>query len=320
MIIGYEGAFGSGKTWSAVIDSLHKCQVHKKYLVTNQPLNLDRCLQYAGEMGWDWVRKLILRGGIIQIVPDGKSDYRSRLLASCQIANTVVLLDECGVWFPAHNQRATPDEFINRLLQQRKGGIDFIWISQDVEILDPRFLRLSEYIIHCESNPLWPTSLKKENGKPYYAQLIYQVEAAGYQSFMKFIRQPQSFLTTLMGQRGCGVRFRLSSPRSWGLYDTNQTLGTVEAWTQHSLKSEPVTGRYVSLPDTPTARLMYFRGSLPSSTSSATSSEVAKLPASATTPSSASTAPVPGPSWAPPRLQSVVPAVAPIRLRSKLGG
>ena len=153
MIIAVVGPTGSGKSLTATQTALEWVNRKQKQLVCNYPLNLRELYKYADLKGYEWVKYLIKRGCIIQIC-------NAKKLEALMIPNSVVLLDEAGIFLNARDFVNTSKTLLADLCQSRKDGIDLFWMAQFDDQVDRHFRKLTHFFIHCDAMTTYNKKLK----------------------------------------------------------------------------------------------------------------------------------------------------------------
>lgn len=144
MIIGLSGAIGSGKSHTQLKVALEYCERKQKQLVCNFAVRPRAIYEYAKIMNYKWVQRLALRGSLIQI-------NAPQQLEALLIPDSVVCLDEAGVFLNSRDFASTSRQLLADLAQSRKDGVDLVWASQFNEQVDRQFRMLTQYWIHCDS-------------------------------------------------------------------------------------------------------------------------------------------------------------------------
>lgn len=153
------GEFGTGKSYRLLEYGLELAERYHLGIVANFPINEKNLLEYCRLKKYWWVASIIPMGRI-QYLPsiepkniDGLLDYR----------NTVVLLDEAGIFLNARAWNATPKNFLAGLVQVRKSGNHFIIACHFLEQIDKQLRDNAQHIIECRAFSIpW----KAWNGRP----------------------------------------------------------------------------------------------------------------------------------------------------------
>lgn len=228
MIIGIIGEIGKAKTFTLFTEGLEFADRREKMLVTNLNLNIRELYKLAcmpedvGVVGnifrlikilshsfklfiWSlkggkgnkpklnfkprlpWIKKMIENGyGIIQI-PSPKQ------IEALMIPNSVVLLDEAGIFLNSRDFMATSRQFLADLCQSRKDAIDFFYCAQFDDQVDKQLRQLSQYYIFCRS---FTSGYNKEKKRPeLYWKQTYWIGARAYSYWNKNFEKQGHFKT-----------------------------------------------------------------------------------------------------------------------------
>ena len=153
------GEIGSGKSWFQMKHALEMAEKRIKRLVTNFPLNLDGLYSYCKQKGYYFLVDQIDTGGIIYINPN------SSLADILRIPQSIVCLDEAGVFLNARSFLTTPKDLLSDLAQSRKEGADLIYAAQFPDQIDKQLRELTQFVAHCEG-------VTKYNNKERRPELI----------------------------------------------------------------------------------------------------------------------------------------------------
>lgn len=154
MIIGLSGAIGSGKSHTQLKVALEYCERKQKQLVTNFPVNARAVYNYAKLNEYKWVQRLALRGSLIQI---NSPQHLEALL----IPESVVCLDEAGIFLNSREFASTSKRLLADLAQSRKDGVDLVWAAQFNEQVDKQVRLLTQYWVHCDSLATYDKQLRR---------------------------------------------------------------------------------------------------------------------------------------------------------------
>lgn len=154
-ITGLSGAIGSGKSLKQLAYGLEQCNMKKRQLVTNFSLNYRELRKYAKLKKLGWVAYMVDRG-LITVV-----DAANNLGEIMSRPNSIVLLDEAGIFLNSREFSKTPKRLLADLCQSRKDGCDLIWASQFDEQVDRQFRLLTQYWIHCSGWSKWDKQLNR---------------------------------------------------------------------------------------------------------------------------------------------------------------
>ena len=193
MIFGITGEIGSGKSYTQLMQALEYCEKRHKQLVVNFPINLRELYKYATmpkhsdniislrlfeirflfayilrslrispkyapypnlRMRMPWVAWMCKNGGIIQI-PNPKN------LESLLVPESVVCLDEAGIFLNSREFAKTSKQLLSDLAQSRKDGVDLFYAAQFDEQVDKQLRLLTQYWIHCDSLSTYDKVMKR---------------------------------------------------------------------------------------------------------------------------------------------------------------
>lgn len=143
MIYGICGSIGSGKSYYQFAFALNLANQRCKRIVTNFRIDIPALKKYASRRGLHWVTYLCDNGLIATI------DTLENLTDLLQYPNSVVCLDEAGIFLNAREYAKTPREFLIDLCQSRKDGIDLIYAAQFDGQVDKQFRQLTQYFVHA---------------------------------------------------------------------------------------------------------------------------------------------------------------------------
>jgi hypothetical protein len=191
-IIAIVGNIGSGKSFTQLKTGIEYAETRQKSIVANFPINTDAlkkvCLQpkNSGKLWWYLYyesRKFIsimiaaLLGKkyksprfkikypwILKLIETNKVHYISSvcdLNDLMRIPESVVLLDEAGVFLNSREFAKTPKELLVNLAQSRKDGIDLIYAAQFDDQVDRQFRMLTQFFVHCSSLSYWDNKLRR---------------------------------------------------------------------------------------------------------------------------------------------------------------
>jgi len=154
MIIGLSGAIGSGKSHTQLKIALEYAERKQKMLVCNFSVNVRAIYEYAKLKKYHWVQWLCLRGCIIQITAPKR-------LEALLIPESVVCLDEAGIFLNSREFASTSKQLLADLAQSRKDGVDLVWAAQFNEQVDKQVRMLTQYWIHCDSVSVYDRKLRR---------------------------------------------------------------------------------------------------------------------------------------------------------------
>lgn len=149
------GKIGSGKSFKQLQYALEQCQEKRKRLVTNFGLNLVELRRYASMRKMGWIAHLI---DTRQIAVIDAVEHIEDLL---QYSNSVVCLDEAGIFLNSREFSKTPKKLLMDLAQSRKDGVDLIYASQFDEQVDKQMRFLTQWFIHAQGISVYDKRLKR---------------------------------------------------------------------------------------------------------------------------------------------------------------
>jgi Zonular occludens toxin (Zot) len=185
-IIGLSGAIGSGKSHTQLKMALEHTDRKRKSLVLNFPVNLKHLYDYCRLKQQHWNQYMILKGGVSVIA--NPSHIESLLLPE-----SVVCLDEAGVFLNSREFATTSKALLADLAQSRKDGVDLIWAAQFNEQVDKQLRLLTQYWIHCDSVSGYDKELRRP--KLIYKR-IYSFNAWDYNEWINNPRARSSHFKT----------------------------------------------------------------------------------------------------------------------------
>ena len=146
MIYAYDGLPGAGKSYGMLLQA---CQIandeKKSVLVTNQRLNTEGMAEMCHRRRWNHAAWLARRGRVV---------FEAEAKDLCRYRNSVVMVDEAGVFFDARGWAETKKKAPNLtadLCQTRKGGVDIVWSAQCFEQVDLSFRYLTNWYFWCRA-------------------------------------------------------------------------------------------------------------------------------------------------------------------------
>lgn len=195
-ILGISGAIGSGKSWTQLRTALEYCDRKKKRLVTNFEINPDAVLKYAKSRNYDYVQNMILRDRYTYII-NPRRRVSKGLYEPCVdallIPESVVALDECGIYLNSRNFAKTSFELLADLCQSRKTGTDIVWAAQFNDQVDRQFRMLTQYWVHCNSVSMWCNKMRRP--KLVYKK-IYWFKDEDYNFWLQNVKDRTSHFRT----------------------------------------------------------------------------------------------------------------------------
>lgn len=155
MITSIVGKIGSGKSHKQLSYALQQVNDKRKRLVTNFGLNFAELRRYAALTKQGWIAHLIDTNQIAII--DSAESIEDLLI----YRNSVVCLDEAGIFLNARQFAQTPKRLLMDLAQSRKFGCDLIYAAQFDEQVDKQVRMLTQYYIHCDSITAYDKALRR---------------------------------------------------------------------------------------------------------------------------------------------------------------
>lgn len=195
-ITGLSGDIGSGKSWKMLEYALEQCEFKRKYLVTNFALNLSGLKKYCAAKKQWWNIHMIDSGWFAVVslfVADKDTENLSLTPLFKGRENSIVCLDEAGIFLNSRNFRNTPAQLLMDLAQSRKSGNDLIWAAQFDTQVDIQFRNLTQFWVHCDA---W-TAYDKEMRRPALKWKTYfYFKGAEYQRWQASTKARTSFIRT----------------------------------------------------------------------------------------------------------------------------
>lgn len=155
MLYIFHGFMGGGKTLGMLYNTLEICEKRKRDgIVSNQQLNRDAIIRYAGKKKWWHLMKVAVSGRILW-------DPHSNLNTMLTYKNAVVMIDEAGIFANARDVKEVKNNhphFFTHLVQARKIGIDLSLAAQSYTMIDPFIRQITNTYVACDFIPpldLW---------------------------------------------------------------------------------------------------------------------------------------------------------------------
>lgn len=189
MIYGIYGEIGSGKSWKQMHFGLELANTLRKKIVTNFAINLPELKKYAARKRYWWVVWLCDNGQIAVV------DAANNLEELLDCKNSVVMLDEAGIFLNAREFSKTPKSLLMDLAQSRKDGNDLLYAAQFDAQVDKQFRLLTQWFIHCAG--VAKTDKKTRRPKLYWKYYAH-FKGAQYQRWQQDIKAQTSVLRTWM--------------------------------------------------------------------------------------------------------------------------
>lgn len=162
-ILGISGSIGSGKSWTQIRTALEYCERKQKRLVTNFEINPAAIYAYAKSKKYEYVQSMILRDRYTYIINPSRrvGKLKEPCVDALLIPESVVAIDECGIYLNSRNFAKTSFELLADLCQSRKTGTDIVWAAQFNDQVDRQFRMLTQYWVHCNSISAWDKVLRR---------------------------------------------------------------------------------------------------------------------------------------------------------------
>lgn len=161
------GDIGSGKSFKQLHQALFMCHRYKKSLVTNFGLNLPAIKRYAAKKKMPWLCWMC-DNDQVRVLDLTCTEQLVDLLST---PNSVVCLDEAGIFLNTRDFSKTPKSLLKDLAQSRKTGCDLVYAAQFDGQVDKQFRLLTQYFIHAEGTTIWDAKLRNQRlvWKKYYS-------------------------------------------------------------------------------------------------------------------------------------------------------
>jgi hypothetical protein len=137
-----------------------------------------------------------VRRGHVSWIVNPKKNVRGELrpnLEALLIPESVVCLDEAGIFLNARDFARVSSDLLADLCQSRKTGTDLVWAAQFSEQVDKQFRMLTQYWIHCKSMAFYSKKLKRPR---LFWKKIYWFTADDYCHWLMNIRDQTSHFKT----------------------------------------------------------------------------------------------------------------------------
>ncbi len=168
-IIGVVGEIGRGKSWTMLKKALEYANRKERTLVTNYLLDVAVLQEYCDRRGLDWLADNIWSRHVFI--------ERPHTLSALFIPDSVVCIDEAGIFINSRNFKNIPLNLLSDLRQSRKDGIDVFWVSQTDNEVDKQWRELTQYFIFCKSVTTWN---QQEKRPELQWKRIYSFTSADY--------------------------------------------------------------------------------------------------------------------------------------------
>lgn len=189
MIIGIVGDIGAGKSHYQMKHALEYANKRRKRLVFNFKIYHKAAVKYCHMRGLHWSQH-ILDTGKYQVLNCKNQDDVLRLL---QIPQTVVCLDEAGIFFNARGFKDTPKDLLFDLCQSRKDGADLLWCAQFDSQVDKQFRMLTQFYVYCQGLSVWSNKIAN---MAFKWKSYHHFKASQYQEFAANPKIRNSILKT----------------------------------------------------------------------------------------------------------------------------
>lgn len=152
------GLPGRGKSLFSTYIALTLADKYRKKIVTNFPLKPLELAEYCRFMGLKWVSENLGKGIIFYVhIPLNDKKGICEILA---IPDSIILLDECGVYLPARGSTYnTPQELLDGLCQVRHERQYLFYIAQSEKQVDSALRNLTEEVFHAHGNVKYSPAL-----------------------------------------------------------------------------------------------------------------------------------------------------------------
>lgn len=226
MLIGVAGAIGSGKSFTQLKQALRYCEKKHKTLVTNFEINERALFDYAVAAKLEFVQRMVAKGQVSWIINPKrkiKGEMRPNLEAMF-IPNSVICLDEAGIFLNSRDFARTSTDLLSDLCQSRKTGVDLFWAAQFEEQVDKQFRLLTQYWVHCNSVSIYD----KNSGQPRLKwKRIYWFTASDYFFWLSNVRDRSSHFRTRMAY-ACDYEGGLLSKSDKMLFDVFDSFARLD--------------------------------------------------------------------------------------------
>jgi hypothetical protein len=149
------GDIGSGKSFKQLHYGLQQVNKKRKRLVTNFGLNYAEFRRYAGMMRYGWLAHIIDTKQIATM------DCIESLGDILKYSDSLVLLDEAGIFLNTREFSKTPKKLLMDLAQSRKFGCDLVYCAQFDDQVDKQFRMLTQYFIQCQASTIYDKRLRR---------------------------------------------------------------------------------------------------------------------------------------------------------------
>lgn len=152
------GEFGSGKSLRLLEIGLETCERYRKGLTTNFPINKQELKKYCYIKGYKWCLQLI-KYEKIKFVSITNSSQLPKIL---ERRNTVVLIDEAGIFLNSRSWLSVPKDFLAALVQIRHDGIFIFFAAHFIEQVDKQVRETCQRVIICKASTKYSKKLQND--------------------------------------------------------------------------------------------------------------------------------------------------------------
>lgn len=153
---GVVGLTGAGKSLFQISFGCYLANKLRKTISSNIPLDYEALRRYCGLMGYGWLAHCIDMDRVKVLA--GEENLEELLSQK----NSVILLDEAGIFFPARNHQSMNKNIIQDLAQVRKGASDVVWAAQYFDMVDRTFRMLAHRVVHCQGVSTYCPELRND--------------------------------------------------------------------------------------------------------------------------------------------------------------
>lgn len=154
-ITAFTGKIRSGKSLGQLAYALDQCNFKRRTLVTNFQIDIKEAIKYCALKKYYWLGFQLQRGQYT--IVDATVDLNKIL----SYPETVVCLDEAGIFLNARSWASTSKNLLYDLCQSGKDGIDLIYTCQFLDQVDSQMRALTQYYIHACGTTVWSSSLRR---------------------------------------------------------------------------------------------------------------------------------------------------------------
>lgn len=177
------GLPGKGKSLFATFYAFHMAEKYHKSVVSNYWFAPSKLAFYCKVMNYKWLCENLDKG-IIHYISAEKS-----LADMLYVRDSIVLLDEAGIWIPAKGRMdgegSIPKKLLAGLCQSRKRSQYLIYICQSPAQVDASIRELTEEVFYANGISVWSEELR--NQKLFYKACHMFVP----ENFVQWSRDPK---------------------------------------------------------------------------------------------------------------------------------